>query len=115
MRLATCTALAFLGLVVTGSEAFAQTRPQADLIVVVDTSGSMTEEVNELQGSINDFVSVMQASADVRVILIAADSSASLGVCVPAPLGSGSCPSDEALPGYRHVTHPVGSRDALSA
>ena len=49
---------------------------------------------------------------DLHLILIAAASPD--GPCVPAPLGSGSCPADENLPGYRHVVSSVASRDALT-
>jgi len=34
-------------------------------------------------------------------------------VCIPAPLGSGNCASDEQLPAYRHVLVGVSSNDAL--
>ena len=36
------------------------------------------------------------------------------GICIAAPLGSGSCPEDSKAPGYLHVPVKVGSHDALN-
>jgi hypothetical protein len=47
---------------------------------------------------------------DVHLVLISDPS-----VCAPAPLGSGTCPADQNLPGYRHVASTVGSGGALAA
>jgi hypothetical protein len=82
----------------------------ADIIIAVDTSGSMDEESAQVQANLNNFAQIIAASGiDVHVILIA-DAS----VCIPAPLGTGSCPGDESLPGYQHVPQGVSSNDALS-
>ena len=91
------------------SEATSETQP-ADIIIAVDTSGSMDEESAEVQQNLNNFASIIAGSGiDVHVVLIA-DSS----VCIPAPLGSGACAgADESLPGYRHVVQSVGSTNAL--
>lgn len=87
----------------------------ADIIVVVDNSGSMTEEAEFVQNSMNSFASIIAGSGiDYHVILISADSTSDEGICVPTPLGSGSCPNDENLPTFRHVNTSVGSSNALS-
>lgn len=101
---ASCTAS------VSSSKAEALLQP-ADIIIAVDTSGSMSEEALMVQQALNSFVQVITSSKiDTRVVLIA-DAS----VCIPAPLGSGTCGgADENLPGYRHVVQGVGSDDALS-
>jgi hypothetical protein len=84
-------------------------RPPLDVIVVVDTSGSMDEEVTQVQAGLNSFATSLRAKGyDLHLILIA-DAS----ICVPAPFGSGNCPADENLPGYRHVVQSVGSNDSL--
>lgn len=82
----------------------------ADIIIAVDTSGSMDEESAEVQANLNNFASIiLNSGIDVHVILIA-DSS----VCIPAPLGSGACNgADEKLPQYRHVPQGVASTNAL--
>jgi hypothetical protein len=83
----------------------------ADIIIAVDTSGSMSEESNEVQQNLNTFAALITASGiDVHVILVADGS-----VCIPAPLGSGQCGgADELLPGYQHVVQTVNSTDGLS-
>ncbi|AKT40536.1 vWA domain-containing protein [Chondromyces crocatus] len=95
-----------------GVSSQAQTLVQpADIIIAVDTSGSMDEEAAEVQANLNNFAALITAAnIDVHVVLIA-DAS----VCIPAPLGAGACPGgpDENLPSYRHVTQAVGSSNAL--
>lgn len=89
------------------SEAMAGLQP-ADIIIAVDTSGSMDEESAEVQANLNNFAQVIVNSGiDVHVVLIADGS-----VCIPPPLGLG-CPADENLPTYRHVQQSVGSNDGL--
>lgn len=91
------------------SEAESVVQP-ADIIIAVDTSGSMDEESAEVQANLNNFVAIITAAnIDVHVVLIA-DSS----VCIAAPLGSGMCNgADENLPGYQHVNQGVASSNAL--
>jgi hypothetical protein len=81
-----------------------------DLVIAVDTSGSMDDEVNEVEAGLNDFATHLRGQGhDLHIILLAEAGA----LCVPAPLGSGACPADENLPGYRHVLAAVGSTDAL--
>ncbi|MDC3954722.1 vWA domain-containing protein [Polyangium jinanense] len=91
------------------SEATAGKQP-ADIIIAVDTSGSMDEEIAEVQANLNKFAQLITASGiDVHVVMIA-----DATMCIPAPLGSGSCNGmDEKLPGYRHVVQTVASTDAF--
>jgi hypothetical protein len=91
------------------SSAQAKLQP-ADIIIAVDTSGSMDEESAEVQANLNNFATIItQSGIDVHVVLIA-DSS----VCIPAPLGSGQCNgADEKLPAYRHMLQTVASTDAF--
>lgn len=97
----------------TSSEAETDVLP-ADIIIAVDNSGSMSEEAVFVQSSMVDFVNAIVGSGiDAHVVLISADASGSNGICVPAPVGSGSCPNDENLPSYRHVVQTVGSTNAL--
>lgn len=91
----------------------AQSKP-LDLIVAVDSSGSMVDDVGKVRDGLNTFVtSFATAGYDVRLVLISAGSSSSVGICVPPPLGSGSCPADERLPSYLHVAVSVDSGFAL--
>jgi hypothetical protein len=107
-RLLACIALVAQGL---GFDAWAQASRTADLIIAVDTSGSMNEEVSEFQSSLNSIVASVQSHGiDLHVILIA-----DLSVCMPAPLGTCTpgVPDDSWLPNYRHVLLPVKSTNAL--
>ncbi len=86
----------------------------ADIVFVIDNSGSMTEEAKQVQNSMNAFATTIAASGiDAHVILISSGSGDQQGVCVPAPLGSGSCPNDEKLPNFRHLLLEVGSTNGL--
>ncbi|MBW2453772.1 MAG: VWA domain-containing protein [Deltaproteobacteria bacterium] len=81
---------------------------RADVIIAVDTSGSMVEESAFVQQQLNAFSAQIGAvDVDLRVIMLG-------DVCVAAPLGSGSCPDDQRLPDYAHPPGVVGSTNALS-
>ncbi|MBW2454108.1 MAG: hypothetical protein JRI68_06345 [Deltaproteobacteria bacterium] len=81
----------------------------ADIIIAVDTSGSMDLEAQWTQQNMNVLVTTITGSGiDAHVVMISDND-----ICVPTPLGSGNCPSDENLPSYRHVQTGVGSDDAL--
>lgn len=81
----------------------------ADIIIAVDTSGSMDEEAQWTQQNMNAMVTaIVQSGIDAHVVMISSND-----ICVPAPLGSGMCPADENLPAYRHVPQSIGSTDAL--
>ncbi len=81
----------------------------ADIIIAVDTSGSMNTEAQWTQDNMNTMVNAIVASGvDAHLVMIS-----STDICVPAPLGSGACPADENLPAYRHVQQSVGSNNAF--
>jgi len=100
----------------------AETKKQpADIIWIVDNSGSMTTEAQAVQDNLNVFAQQITASGiDVRVVLISNPQTIILGipigngVCVAAPLGSGQCPNDSLAPRYLHIAQNVGSWDALN-
>ncbi len=86
-----------------------ETGAPADVIIAVDSSGTMDEEILSLQTELNGFAAIISAAGiDLRIILLG-DSA----ICVPAPLGSGSCQNDENLPGYHHFPVPIGSSNAF--
>jgi hypothetical protein len=83
----------------------------ADIIIAIDSSGSMDEEIIFVQTQMNAFSQQISAAGiDARVILIG-DPQA---ICIGAPLGSGTCPNDTKLPGYVHIPTEVGSNDGLN-
>jgi hypothetical protein len=99
----------------------------ADIIFAIDNSGSMDEEIVFVREQMNRFSQLITDSGiDVRIIVISAaigmqdpDSDGDSdeqdnGICIDAPLGSGSCPEDSLAPRYVHVAEEVGSSDALN-
>lgn len=87
----------------------------ADIIFVVDNSGSMSEEAAFVQAEMNGFSAQIEASGiDHHVVLISSYPDEGNGICIDPPLGAGGCPgADDNLPVYRHVDEKVGSHDAL--
>ncbi len=103
----------------------------ADIIFAIDTSQSMTEEIAFVQTYMNQFSQqIIDSGIDVHVILVGNPQpdaaaqpmqnggglrgGANQGICIGAPLGSGTCPADENLPVFAHVTSSVGSNDVLN-
>lgn len=81
-----------------------------DVIFVVDNSGSMEQEEESVQASLNNFSQAIDSvDIDLRVILIS-----NYNICVPPPLGSGACPDDDDNPpSFTHIDYTVQSNDAL--
>ncbi len=97
------------------TESAAATVQPADVIFVIDNSGSMTFEANAVQQNMNGFSQqIVDSGVDVNVVMIS--SYTGNGVCVAPPLGGGGCPGDDNnLPSYRHIGQSIGSTNALSA
>jgi hypothetical protein len=94
-----------------------QTLQPADIVFVVDNSGSMDFEAGQIQQQLNGFSNLITASGvDARVVLISSYPSNGNGICIDPPLGGGGCPNDDNNnPVYLHVDRRVSSTDALSA
>lgn len=99
-------------------------RGEVDIVVIIDTSGSMDAETAQVQANINKFAQTIgQSGLDYRVVLIAEKFKPSLlpagvpilgapsGICVPPPLGGANCGDNAPL--FRHLTTTVGSDDSL--
>ena len=94
----------------------------ADIIFAIDSSRSMNEEIEFVQTYMNEFSQqIVDSGIDIRVILLGSPTGtmgmmgqAENGICIGAPLGSGTCPEDTNLPSYVHIATPVGSNDALN-
>lgn len=96
------------------------TRAEVDVIVVIDTSGSMGEETNQVKTNINTFANTIGGSGlDAHVIMIAEKPPAfpafpgfpTPGICVPAPLAGANCADNP--PVFHHLNESVGSWDSL--
>lgn len=94
------------------SETAQNTFAPVDIIFVIDTSGSMSDEKNFVQQNMNIFSQqIFLANIDHHVVLLSEPSPG--GPCINVPLGSGACPDDTKLPEYLHVNQVVNSNDAL--
>ncbi len=89
----------------------------ADILIVVDNSGSMDFESKAVQDYLNGFSQqIFAANIDAHVVLLSAYPGASdAGICIDAPLGGGMCPaSDSNPPGFIHIDQLIESSDALT-
>ena len=86
------------------------TRP-VDIVWMIDQSGSMYEEIANVQANINRFAtSISSSGVDYRVIMMSLRGG-TYGVCVPEPLAGPGCADSERL---RQLEINVQSTDALS-
>jgi hypothetical protein len=94
---------------------------EADIIWIIDNSGSMFDEATAVQNNMNFFSGFIQGTGiDVRVVVISSPPPLGglippYGVCVEPPLGNGTCPNDSTYPGgnYLHVIQEVASNNGL--
>ena len=86
----------------------------ADIIFVVDNSGSMSFEAAEIQANLNEFSAQIIASGiDVHVVLVSSYPNNGNGICIDPPLGAGGCPgADNNPPTFTHVDRRVASNNA---
>jgi hypothetical protein len=96
------------------SEAAMNKKQPADILFVIDNSGSMSMEIASVAANMNQFSTKIIASGiDVHVVVISSYPSDD-GLCIDAPLGSGGCPAkDNKPPTFLHVNSKVGSSNAL--
>ncbi len=88
--------------------------PKISIVAAIDTSAGMEQEIAMFQSSINGFYKTLTTSGtDPRIVLLSALKNDKQGVCVDAPLGSGTCPEDSNPPKYTHVAQSIGNRDAF--
>jgi hypothetical protein len=89
---------------------------KVDIIFVIDDSGSMTEEMNQIKANVNAFASkIGGVGLDYTVTFIVkrAMSPADTGnvICVPPPLAAADCQDNP--PRFHHVDHDVLSHNSL--
>ncbi|MCH9680999.1 MAG: hypothetical protein K0V04_06175, partial [Deltaproteobacteria bacterium] len=90
-----------------------------DIILAIDTSGSMIQEAAFVQTQMNSFsIQISAANIDARIILLAEYPPPFIGagVCIDPPLGSGGCPTqDSNPPTFLHVPDSdIASSNALT-
>lgn len=91
----------------------ATAHPPVDVIWAVDSSSSMADAISKLEAAINGFAGSLQASGiDFRIVMIAANGTGSLQVCVPQPLGGPNCTGNSSV--LRLSNQIIGSTNALT-
>lgn len=94
-------------------ESFAETRRAVDIIISIDQSGSMSEEIDSLKRNVNNLPKLLEESnLDYRVVMIAEVGKGKYGICVPPPLGGPDCSANGDV--FRPVDHVVQSYDSLN-
>jgi hypothetical protein len=87
-------------------------KPAVDIIVAIDQSGSMSEEIAKVKTNINKMSDFLKTTGfDYRVVMIARPGTDTFGVCIPPPLGGPTCGDNP--PTYRRSAQEVQSNDAL--
>lgn len=98
-------------------------RGPVDIILVIDNSGSMSEEIESVEKNINtNFASILDSSGlDYRIILLSEHGPAqgSESICISPPLsGNATCnpPPDTPTngPKFFHYSNEIGSTNSLS-
>lgn len=106
----------------SGSDSCAATTAQTqkakvDIIFVIDNSGSMTDEMDQIKQNVNKFAGkILDVGLDLHVVFIVARASSPTQtgnvICVPAPLAGANC-ADKA-PTFKHVPQSVSSTNSFS-
>lgn len=92
-------------------ETVAQRAP-VDVIVSVDQSGSMSDDIENIKHNINRLSEVLESTGlDYRVVMIGAVGTGAYKVCVPPPLGGPGCQSNGTK--FRAVDAHIESTDTL--
>lgn len=88
-------------------------KPPVDVVVVIDQSGSMNDDIVKVRANINKLSDFLKKTGlDYRVVMIANPASGTTQVCVPAPLGGASCGAPNP-PIFKQIPQRVESWDAL--
>lgn len=91
-------------------------RLPVDVVIVFDNSGSMAAEAAAFEVALPQFAARLdRESIDYRIILLSrhrdadrgSSQEASTSVCIAAPLGGGSCPSESPVPEQRFFPYSI--------
>ncbi len=112
-----------------GSTAAAQVKVPVDIIIVIDNSPSMDDDIEQVQARLNDDLAeiLAESNLDYRVIIvsrfgdesnaISSSPASAANICIGAPLGANACtnPNNETLvlnPPFYHYSAEIESWDA---
>lgn len=85
------------------------TRP-VDIVWVIDTSGSMSEEIDIVRENMNAFADrVSGESIDYRVVVVGERGTSEHEICIDPPLASSGCRDGQR---FQHIDAEVGSHNA---
>jgi hypothetical protein len=88
-------------------------KAKVDIIFVIDDSGSMTEELNQIKVNVNTFASKIGGTGlDYQVIFIVKKGTSGNTICVPTPLAGTACADNPPL--FHHINQDVQSTDSLT-
>ncbi len=91
----------------------AATKVPIDVIIGVDQSGSMSDDIANVKANVNKLSGFLdKTKLDYRVVMMAKVGTGKYDVCVPAPLGGASCASKP--PTFRTSNQLVASTNVLS-
>ena len=91
----------------------AATKVPIDVIVGVDQSGSMSDDIANVKANVNKLAAFLdKTKLDYRVVMMAKVGTATYDVCVPPPLGGASCASKPPI--FRTSNQIVASTNVLS-
>ena len=87
-------------------------KPPIDIIVIVDQSGSMSEELASIKSNINTLSTLLdKTGVDYHLVMIGEVGTSTYQICVPPPLGGPNCASNGKT--FRAVNQHIESNDAL--
>ncbi len=98
-------------------------KPPVDVILVIDQSGSMSDDIANVKANINKLSDYLKASGlDYQVVMIAKVGTGTFDMCTPPPLGGVATLCTDATkplrnsnpPGYRTSNQTIASTNALS-
>lgn len=96
-------------------------RGPADIVIAIDNTPSMENEIEEVRLNMNRLSAMVAAEGlDLNIVLVSCLTEACLQhsgwftICVDPPVGAGTCPADDSLPpSYLHVDQRIESVKAL--
>jgi hypothetical protein len=96
-------------------------RGPADIVIAIDNTPSMENEIAEVRANMNRLSAMVAAKGlDLNIVLVSCltedclRQSGWFTICVDPPVGSGACPADDSNPpNYLHVNQRIESLKAL--
>lgn len=87
--------------------------PTVDIVLGIDTSDSMGNEMAQVKANLNAFAQAIGKSGiDYQVILLAPRGTGSSQMCVPAPLGGAACADNP--PSFHQVEIQLGGHSGMT-